>query len=557
MKTIYKLYSAFLLLGILVVSMAGCEKTLNTDVNLPRPFTPASLNINAGETQAVISWPASLFSAGKGVTYTVQVSKDPNFAGTPDQVINTDTTSITLTDAVLTVKQTYYVRVKAVSATGTESKSWVVNTSGFMITGEQIFSAVLDAELKDKSVTLRWRPTDGLTKIVLTPAGGPSVDIPLDATDISNNFKLITDLEPSTAYTAEIFKEAVTKGTITFTTKAPSIFTTTITTADNLVSVVAAAANGDVIGLEDGTYDCVDGTGTFTNLTVTGKKITLQSVSGDPAKVKVNYKEITLKGAAGIILKNIEFDGAPSTAAGQQALYFINLVGAGAEGEATTFSDIIVDNCLVHDMGNTFMRGNRGSGNGDFKIDTIKINNSLVYNSAKINNNYSFFQINKLQFTTIQVTNSTLYSIGRAFVDWDANFSVTPRPTIMIDQCTINNLGMANMQYILFDVNNNDIEVTMQNSIVMNSPYPSETVQSLIRGANALIKITHSNYAKLTDGAATPAALTIPASVTLSNNSTIDLGWTAATTDFTLPAASPLRTAGTTGGPIGDPRWAF
>jgi hypothetical protein len=45
--------------------------------------------------------------------------------------------------------------------------------------------------------------------------------------------------------------------------------------------------------------------------------------------------------------------------------------------------------------------------------------------------------------------------------------------------------------------------------------------------------------------------------VQMSNNQTIDLGWTNATTDFTLPAASPLKTASTTNGPIGDPRWAF
>jgi len=41
-----------------------------------------------------------------------------------------------------------------------------------------------------------------------------------------------------------------------------------------------------------------------------------------------------------------------------------------------------------------------------------------------------------------------------------------------------------------------------------------------------------------------------------SANTTTDLGWTATTTSFTLPAGSALRTASTTGGAIGDPRWA-
>jgi Domain of unknown function (DUF4957)/Domain of unknown function (DUF5123)/Tissue factor len=550
------IYKLLLLTGVLFVLTVSCEKTLNTDVNLPRPFTLTDVDIKAAETQVVISWPASLFSAGKEVTYTVQVSKDQTFQ-TVDKEVNTDTTTVTFTDAQLTTKQTYYARVKVISATGVDSKQWIVSSS-FMITGEQLFLPVLDAELKDKTVILRWKAATGLTKIVITPNGGAAVDVLLDATDLANGFKLISSLTGSTQYTAEIFKVAVTKGQITFTTKAPSIFTKTITPADNLVAVVAAAVNGDVIGLEDGTYNSVDGLGAFTNLVISGKTISLQSVSGDPAKVKVNYKEITLKGTgAGLTIKSIEFDGAPSTASGQQALYFINVTGLNADGEAATLTNLTVENCRVHDMGNTFMRANRGTANGDHKIGAITIKNSLIYNSAKINNNYSLLQINKLQFASISVTNSTLYNIGRAFVDWDANFAVTPRPTILVDHTTINNFGMAAMTFILFDVNTNDVDVTMQNSIFMNAPYPGETVGSLIRATNAVIKIINSNYTKLTDGQAAPVALTIPANVTLTSNQAIDLGWTAATTDFTLPAASPLRTASTTGGAIGDPRWAF
>ena len=557
-RKIIQSYQKIILPLVFALLMGSCEKDLNLDVNLPRQFTPTTVNTTNGEVQAIVSWPASLFSAGKGVTYTVEVSQDPTFQGTIDKTVQTDSTAVVFTDTDLQVKVDYYARVMANAVNGSGASSWVYSDDPFMITGEQIFFPVLDAELKDKSVTLRWRATAGLTKIVLTETGGTPVDITLDATDLTNLYKLITNLTPQTEYTAEIFKGTVTKGTVTFTTKVPSIFTTELSPGDNLLDAVNNAADGDVIGLNPGTYDCVDGGGTFSNMVILKKTITLQSVSGDPTDTKVNYKEVTLKGTgAGLIFKGLEFDGAPSSTAGQPALYFINFTGENSDSEPAVFTDILVDNCIVHDMGNTFMRANRASNAGDHKINSIKVNNSLIYNSAKINTNYSLFQINRLQFVSIEIINSTLYSIGRAFIDWDTNFSFSPKPTILVDQCTINNFGLANMSYIFVDVNSLDVDVAIQNTIFMNAPYPGETVQSFIRASTATMRITNCNYFNLTDGGAPATDLTIPGNVALTNNKNIDLGWSATTTDFSLPPGSELRTSGTTGGPIGDLRWAF
>ncbi|MBI1342279.1 MAG: DUF4957 domain-containing protein [Terrimonas sp.] len=562
MKNIFKYLSAnrILIIGMLTILSISCKKDYNGNFELPRQFKPGDINITQGETQVKLEWNASLFTTGKDVQYTVEVSKDGTFQGAIDYTQTIDTSVIVITDADLEVRQPYYARVKANALGNTEESGWVVSDV-FMITGEQIFFPVLDIELKDTSVILRWRPTPGLTKITVTPSGGASFDIPLDATDIANNYKFIDVLAPLTNYTAEIFKGAVSKGTVDFTTKEPNIFTIILNPGDDLVTAVNNAVTGDIIGLNPGTYDCLDGTGTFTTLVILQKTIGIQSVSGDPLDTRVNFKEINLKGnGAGVTLKGIDFDASASTATGQTALYFLNFTGLAADGDPAVFTDVLVENCRVHEMGNTFMRANRGSSNGAHKINSIKINNSFVYNLATVNTNYSFFQINKLAFATLEVTNSTLYSIGRCFVDWDATFSVNPRPVITVDHCTINNLGLANQTYILFDVNANDVEVTMSNCIFGNTPYPGATVGpgDLIRAGNAIIGINNSNLFNIMDGAMpTSAPLTIPSNVTLNNITNIDLGWTGATTDFTLPQGSPLRTASTTGGPIGDPRWAF
>jgi hypothetical protein len=423
-----------------------------------------------------------------------------------------------------------------------------------MITGEQILFTPLDAELKDKSVTLRWRPTNGLTRIVLTPAGGSAETITLTADDLSASLKLIENLSALTTYTAAIYAGNVRKGILTFTTKEPSIYTIVLNPGDDLVATVAAAANGDLIGLNPGTYNCVDGGGAFVNLVVEQKMVSIASVSGNPNDTKVNYREVTLKGTgAGVRLQGIGFDG---LAAGANSLYFLNLVGLNSDSEAADFGNIEVNNCLVSNMGNCFFRGNRAANNAH-KIDTIRVINSIVSDSRYLNA-YTFFTMEKLEFESVELINSTFNRLGRAFIGFSTNITLGTPPRILIDQCTINSVGRDGRNNFLVDLNANTLNLTISNSIIANTPMPGQTTgTSLVRAGSAVALLRNSNYFNLSDGAATPTALSFPAQVSQQNVTTENLGWTNDTNDFTLPAASPLRTASSSGGPIGDPRWAF
>lgn len=559
MKTLpYKFSYQVMLAAICIICTVACKKKVDSSFEPDRMFMPGDITVTSGETSAVLKWNASLFTAGKGAKYTVEISTDSTFQTSAAYTVVTDTTKVTVTDNQLSIKQKYFARVKANASASSDDSKWVYSSSFVPITGEQIFLPVLDAELKDKSVTLRWKSTTGLTKITLLPPSGPQIDIALDDADNTAALKQITGLTPSTLYTALIFAGAKVKGTITFTTKVPSIFTVILTPADNLVTAVANAAAGDVIGLNPGTYNCVDGTGVFVNLNVIQKSITIQSVSGIPSDTKVNFKEITLKGTgAGITLKGIEFDGAAATAAGTQALYFLNLVGLTTDAEAATFTNITLDNCLIQNIGNCILRGNRAA-NSAHKIGAIKLNNCRVYNSAIINTNYSFFQINKLEFTKLEIKNSTIRTIGRGFIDWDANITVSTAPEISIDQCTINNMGRDAYDYCLLDLNTNAATVNFKNSIIANIPMSGQTSgNNLMRCASATVTVSYCNTFNLTNGATPPVAYTFPGTVTLQNNKTIDLGWTSSTTDFALPANSELRTSSSSGSYIGDPRWAL
>ena len=551
MKQLHRI--CFVISGLLVVWLMACTKpSYKSEFELPRQFMPGAVTITAGETQARLQWSPSLFTAGKGVHYTVQLAQDSAFQTTVVYETEVDTAQVVITDSVLQINQYYFARIKANAKGATASSGWV--TSGrFRITGEQIFLPVADATLKDTSVVLGWRPTAGLTRITLSPAGGTAIDIVLTAADLNASQKLIRGLSPQTAYKAEIFKNTTVKGTISFTTKEKSIYAQVLNEGDDLVSAVAAASNGDIIGLEKGVYDCKDANGAFVNLVISQKHITLQSLSGNPKDTRVNFKELTVKGTgAGLTLKGIEFDG---TAA--NADYFINFTGQASDAEAATFTSITIDNCIVHKTNNCLMRGNRG-GNNAHKIDFIKINNSIAYNNGT--GSYHYFMLDKMEFKKIELTNSTFYDIARAFISWATNITVSPTPVILVDRCTLNSFGFggSTRNNILLDANANSVDFTMQNSIIANTPKPNETVgTSLIKaGTAAPIRFQYNNYFNLTTGGATPEPLTFPAYVQLSNNQTIDLGWRATETSFTLPVGSPLRTAGSDGKAVGDPRWA-
>lgn len=540
-----------LLPSLFTLFLFACKKDFNPEFELPRQFKPGDISITAGEIEAVLRWNPSLFTQGKDVTYTVEVFDNAAFSGNAVFSEVVDTNAVRVTDAVLEINKNYYARVKANSLSSTAESGWVTNSSPFRITGEQIFLAVNDAELTDSSVILKWRASAGLTRIVVTPAGGAAREIQLSAADITANQVYITGLRQLTSYTAEIFRGNLKKGNVSFTTKEKSIFAVLLNPGEDLLAAVERAANGDVIGLRPGTYDIKDGTGAYANLNIVQKSITIQSFSGNPNDTKVNYKAIVLKGTgAGVKLAGINFDGRVGAAA-----YFIDFTGVNADNEQATFETVTVENSYVSSTSSALIRGNRGA-NSAYKIDSIILKNSMFYENGT--GGFDYILLDKMEFQSLQILNSTFYNSGRRLIGWSTNFTSSVKPNVLVDYVTINNIGYGGRDNLLIDANTNPIDFTFRNCIIANSPKPGQSSgNSLLRASNAAsaAALINSNLFKLTNGATEPAALTIPSNVSQQNVLNIDLGWDATTTNFSLPASSPLRTASTANGPIGDPRW--
>ena len=528
----------FALAAFLGTLATACKKDVfDSTVQLKRQFLPTNIKITAGETAVQLNWSPALFTVPGKVSYTVLVSTDSTFQSSGIITKVTDTSGVKLTDDELQVRTKYFALVKANGAEGTEDSRWGLSPS-FRITGEQIFSPILTADLKDKSVILRWKETTGLTKISLQSANGAPIDIALDQTDVSNKEKAINGLSPSTLYNAEIFAGNKSKGTISFSTKEPSIFTIELNSGDDLAAAVNNAVNGDVIGLHPGVYDF--GTTTFE---IRKKHLVLQSVSGNPANTKVVFKEFKMKGTgAGIKFAGIEFDGNNS------ADYFINLVGENSDAEAAQFTSITVDNCIVKNTKNCALRGNRAA-NLDHKIDFVKFTNSVFKDNG---GSYTYLTLAKMDLKKVDLENSTFSNIGRALIMWDTNVPISAVPNININRCTMANFGARN--HTILDAGGNNINFLMENSILVNIKSTGGT--SMLRaGGGGSLAINNSNLFNLNSGATPPVESVFPAIVGKVNVLAIDLGWTATQSDFTLPIGSPLRTAGTSGGALGDSRW--
>lgn len=551
MKKIFKIKQTLLLNVVIVftviIACFSCKKDPNAGLQPARLFKPSGISIAATDTAATITWTASLFSVGEKLNYTVQFALDSNFTniGLTKMV---DTAGLKVTQSTVKIRTTYYVRVKANAYQDQPESNWSLFKS-FKITGEQLFLPIRELELTESSVVLRWKVSANLTKIVLTPGSGTAVSYTLSGSELTSGVKSFTGLSGGTNYTAELFYNNTSRGILSFTTAITPVYSVVLNSGADLVAAVNAAANGDVIGLNPGAYSAG-----AVNFTILQKTITIRSTSNNPANTKVNYKEFDVKGTgAGINFVGIELDGTASA-----SLYFINPVGLTADGDKAAFTQVTMNNCIIHGSTTSFMRANRGTNAADQSIDNITIKNCVIYDMASTLG-YTFLHLDKLQFNTLSVTKSTIYNFGRELLSCSTTLTSTP-PTITFDYCTLNNFG-ASALYVLMDANANPVKLNITNSIIANVPRPSGTVNAVAlrsNGVGAATVFSSNNTFNFTNGAASPVALTFPTTnITTIGNQTISLGWTATTTDFTLPATSPLRTASNVSTAIGDPRWTY
>lgn len=534
-KFLKKLTSSVIPVVLLGLIAVACDKDIQ-DLEPMRMFTPAgAIKSISSVDQVKLAWNPSLYTTqSSGVTYTVEVAADTLFATPILLSVQTDTSGVVLTDDQLEVRKNYYARIKANSLGERPESKWVVSNR-FRIRGEQIALPTYGPEIKATSVVLRWIPTQGITRIVLTPLQGTPVEVTVTPEAAAEGKMLVTGLQPNTTYNFEIYAGNKSKGFGKITTKGVVSYTVTLEPGADLGAALAASANGDIIALQPGEYNLTS------TVLIQGKYVTVVSVSGNPADTRINFKQFDVRDNGG----GLKFSGLDLNGGGSD--YFFNLVGGAAD-----LRNFIVENSIVRNVKHSFMRGNRAN-NNDFKADTIKISNSLIFDVAS-SGSYSFLMIDEMEFISLELTNSTFRNVGRQLISWASNLTMSQTPVILINQSTINNFGFRD--YPLLDTRDNTVKFTVRNSILANIPTSGTIGENLVRaGGSSELLIANNNFFNLTNGSGAP--LVFPANATERNNLEVDLGWGAATTDFSLPANSPVRSASTSGGPLGDLRWIY
>jgi len=532
---------------LLLAAIQSCKKDVNDGLEPPRLFKPQGISVKTTATTATVSWSAPILSGGVPLSYTAEFSQDSTFASS-EFTIETDTTNIEVNEEKIQLRKKYFVRIKANAYENQPESKWE-RSGGFSVTGEQWFYPIRDVELNETSVVLRWIPNPQLTTITLFPNKGTRVTHALTAGELSSGAVKISGLISDTTYVAELFLGTKSKGILVFKTPAPTVYSVVLNAGDDLAAAITAAANNAVIGLKPGTYSAGSN-----NFNLVQKTVTIKSISNNPADTKVNFKEFTLRGnGAGLNLEGIELDGTASAAG-----YFINLTGVAADAEKCAYTQVSISNCIVHAATTSFFRANRGAAAGDYSMNQIILKNTLVYDIGSALS-YTCFHLDKLAFNTMQVSKSTFYNIGRQLLT--SSTVLTAAPTVTFDYCTLNNFGAGGTLNAIMNAGSNPVKFNITNSIVANIPRTGATVKTeaiSATGAGTAIVFSNSNYFNLTNGAATPVALTFPTTnITMVGNNNLNLGWTTTTVDFTLPANSVLRTVSSAGGAIGDPRWAY
>ena len=547
----------FILVGVLF--LVSCNKSVDGNVSDPsksRSFTPTALSIKTSKDSALFTWTSPLFSINN-MTYKVDIATDTLFSNIVLSVV-ADTTNAYATDSFLLLNTPYYARVSVNQYLTLAGSNYCVSTHSFKLLGFQYLKVIRDFDITTNSVLLNWylnSNTSGVTNVVLTQSGGSPISIPVSSTEATAGSKNITGLIPGKKYALQLFAGNKSMGTTTFTTPPTVNFTKILTAGvDDLAAAITAAVDGDVIGLNSGTYNLTSST------SIIQKSISIRSVSNNPADTKVFAKELDIVGTgAGVTLAGIDFSG--NYTGTSYGAYFMQLYGSVALSSApATFTNIKIDNCLIHDYTRCIVRGNAGTNSNDFKIGTISVNNTqMSYIDSGNTGGYYNFSLERLQFNNISFTKSTFYGLGQGMFNISATltaYGITP--TINIEYCTMNDYG-GNGKYPLFDANANAINYTMSNSILANTPI-NGTLKTAAFRASASSNLSFSNNDYFRFASSVGGLDLVLTGLIQANDITTDLGWQPSTTSFSLaslPSSNPIFTASSNLGTVGDPRWAY
>lgn len=458
MKSIKNILSTASMIA-LALSATSCTDGNDWDVDgsLSRLFglNGDKITVETAETSATVTFSAFTSKAVSSPEYYVfEVSKDSLYEGVENANIIKfgEDKSLTSSPVVLSGldgDSKYYMRVKAMSSTGNESK-WVYYKDGssFKTKAEQIFNNVEATDLFEDHVNLSWTPGAEVTHITYANANDAENIQTINLTDAEKAAGKYTlaGLQPTSTYTITIYKNDVKRGQLQITTPAAmpaanykySLSSDVTVISQTLIEEIAekakAAAGNETnysatIGIPAGAkvalYGTNDTDGGKTNVTIPdGMSVTFFGLAGGETPTVTLDKNFDIAGSHAFIkFQNVKLE---ENGAG----YFIN------QSKACTVSEFTLEDCEVSNIKNSFFRFQKSDAKS---VGKLTLKNSIFTNLCA----------------------------GYGFINIDAGSGAGHLDNVKIDGCTFNSICVTGKVFIYS--NNTDMQdITIKNSTFYN-----------------------------------------------------------------------------------------
>ena len=453
------------LLGLAAIINFSCidGNDWDTDSSYSRLFSIGEDDISVSSTATTATVTFSTVSGAE--YYIIEISESEL---TDDMSMGTGTVygsdqSITSSPYVisdLTPDTEYYLRMKAMSTTTTESLWTYYNDESFTTKTEQIID---DYSYTYNSITITWEAGSSVTNVVIYDSDGDEViTYTLSSSEIAAGTVTIEGLDQLSTYELVLYNGTTKRGTVDFTTPAK------VPDAD----YIAYLADGDSIcttlfddavaaGYESITVALPAGSTYYNANTVylpDGLTVNFFGISGgDTPVLAINKLDISGTHES-ITFENliITADSQDESGASSTSQYFIN------QSTECAVETISFSNCTITGFTNTPFRL---QGSDTKVIDVLSFSNCLIYTPSTINYavvhvdaNSGSGVVNNMIFSS-----STISGQSKSFI----YSTKTSFDSLVISDCTFYNI-IGSSRYFL-DCNSTDYGpsvFTISNSIL-------------------------------------------------------------------------------------------
>ncbi|MDR2935854.1 MAG: DUF5123 domain-containing protein [Rikenellaceae bacterium] len=453
MRTKY-LWKFLTLVGVISLLFTSCEKDDSVPVinDLFRPVAYADPSVT--DNNIVYLW----YGITGAVDYTFELSRDT--FKTIDRTVTQTTTKYIATD--LKYDKDYQARVRSNAPDPDNTSAWYVFNSAKTARRivPEVIRAVLPADIKTNSTTVRWNSGYKVSRVVLENVfnAADRKEVQLTATDITNLSVTVTGLTAKSTYRATIYDDSVVEpdnrnfNSVKFKTaiEVPTGATRVAKGAD-LADLIGKAAEGAVFYLEDGyTYKFAAG------ITIS-KGVTLLGAPTRP--VLTTTGQWTPSGN----LSTIRFDGIDFVSEGSNT-YLFN------PSNAFTLDNFIVNDCTFDNFSRSIFRVQ--GADGTQSVNTISFNDCVFKNGQE---DYYITHISgDNTFKNVSFTNCTFYNLKRGLIQSDK--STVTSATMKVESCTFYDVFDA---YYMIRHDNANVAVTLSKCLFSKSKAAMSSVRSL------------------------------------------------------------------------------